>query len=125
MSTNCLPPLPSLQVLQLPGLQQLGLESCSYTADSTAQLWLLGSSLTRLEVFGFDNPDPLPALTQLRHLSLQDCDPPEQHGGWLDTALEQLQQLTCLVSAAGGLAAACLAAGRMGIRIAMGAAVLP
>lgn len=105
MSTSCLPPSPFLlQVVQLRGLQQLGLESYSYTADSMAQLWLMGSILTCLEVFGFDNPDPLLALAQLRHLSLQDCDSPEQHGGWLDDALEQLQHLTCLVGAAGRLA---------------------
>ena len=92
--------LPSIcvQLTQLPRLERLRLEYCSFVSESLSHLSALAGSLTRLETLLVrDIPTAgLAALTRLQHLrwSVHDGAAVQSVAG----ALPHLTGLTCLVS---------------------------
>lgn len=83
-----------LQIAQLPALQRLKLDRCSYSAASMECLSALSGSLTRLESFQLELPPSLSALTGLRHLDVE-ADELDDVGEF-DSTLACLRHLTCL-----------------------------
>lgn len=86
------------QIALLTSLRSLSLGSCAYSSNSMSSLSQLAPNLTRMELISCHNlPPQLSALTALRSLVLMKTPKSGLASrAALDTAIEQLRQLTAL-----------------------------
>lgn len=95
-----------MQLAQLPQLQRLLLDECSYSADSLSRLAALGGSLTRLDLADMVGPttgESLAALSRLEHLQYAIDLGIEEAGEAVGLALPHLTRLTYLVRGRRGM----------------------